>query len=400
MKFLAMIFPFLRIIIAGLTLLSQIYLFLWARQLIRGWHRTDHFKSRFIRLVGLAISLLFVMSLYLAFRPVPWMELPPAIQIILFYLPAVWSFGAIFSALLLGCMQTAGWLVRMAVRLYRSLTSQEAAQHGNLSRRHFLQAAAGGIVAAPLILSGYGVAHADTTCKIREFTLPFGRPLRVAQLSDIHAGIYMTPGQIRRYIERISAFQPDLFLLTGDFISNSLIFLPGCLAEIARVRPRYGTFASPGNHEHWYGDLSEIQTVFRQHQILLLRNSHQVVQTEHGPFAVAGIEDLTAGHPDLEAALHGLNADVPTILLSHHPEIFPEAAAQGIPLTLAGHYHGGQIKLNLTRKGFSLANFLTAYPEGLYRIKASHLYVSRGIGTTFTPVRLNVPPEITLLHLV
>lgn len=143
-----------------------------------------------------------------------------------------------------------------------------------------------------------------------------------------------------------------------------------------------------------------MQTIFRQHRILLLRNSHQVMQTEHGPFAVAGIDDLKAGHPDLGAALHGLNSAVPTILLSHRLEIFPQAAARGIPLTLAGHYHGGQIKLSLAGRDFSLANFMTKYPKGLYRINASHLYVSRGIGTTFTPVRLNVPPEVTLLHLV
>jgi uncharacterized protein len=115
-----------------------------------------------------------------------------------------------------------------------------------------------------------------------------------------------------------------------------------------------------------------------------------LVQTEAGPFAVAGIDDLRAGHPDLEAALHGLNSAIPTLLLSHRPEIFPQAAAHGIPLTLAGHYHGGQIKLSLPGRDISLAHLMTPYPEGLYRINASCLYVSRGIGTTFTPVRLSL----------
>ena len=400
MRLMGMPFPFLRIIIFSLTVLSQIYLFIRARQFIRGWRRTDRFKARFSRAVALAISLLFAMNLYITFRPVPWVEPPLAVQTILFYLPAVWSLGAISSAVLLCLMQVVGWLGKMVVRLHRSLTSQTAAKNVNLSRRRFLQAAVGGVATAPLILSGYGAAHAGTTYDMRELTLPFGRPLRVVQLTDIHAGIHMTPRQMRRYVEQVLALQPDLFVLTGDFISNSPVFLPGCLAEMARVRPRYGTFATLGNHEHWYGDLSEMQTIFRQHRIQLLRNAHQVVQTEHGPFAVAGIDDLHAGYPDLEAALQGLDAAVPTLLLSHRPEIFPQAAARGIPLTLAGHYHGGQIKLSLAGRDISLANFMTKYPEGLYSIKASHLYVSRGIGTTFTPVRLNVPPEVTLLHLV
>jgi len=76
-----------------------------------------------------------------------------------------------------------------------------------------------------------------------------------------------------------------------------------------------------------------------------------------------------------------------------------QATAGGIALTLSGHYHGGQVKLSLPGRDISLAHLCTPYPEGLYRINDSHLYVSRGIGTTFTPVRLNAPPEVTLLHL-
>jgi hypothetical protein len=130
-----------------------------------------------------------------------------------------------------------------------------------------------------------------------------------------------------------------------------------------------------------------------------LHNAHQVIQTEQGPFAVAGIDDLRAGFPDLEAALRGLDRSIPTLLLSHRPEIFPDAAANGIRLTLAGHYHGGQVKLSLPGGDVSLAHLWTPYPEGLYRMNASLLYVSRGIGTTFTPIRLNAPPEVTLFHL-
>jgi predicted MPP superfamily phosphohydrolase len=124
-----------------------------------------------------------------------------------------------------------------------------------------------------------------------------------------------------------------------------------------------------------------------------------VIQTGRGPFAVAGIDDLLTGRPDLEAALRGLEPAIPTILLSHRPEIFPQAADRDIPLTLAGHWHGGQVKLSLPGGDISLAHLRTPYPEGLYRINASHLYVSRGIGTTFTPVRLNAPPEVTLFRL-
>lgn len=251
------------------------------------------------------------------------------------------------------------------------------------------------LAAAPFIASGYGAAYIGRKGRVTELTLPFGLAMRVAQLTDIHAGVYMTREDIRRYVDMAAALEPDLFVLTGDFISNSMVFLPGCIEEVLRVQARYGTFAVVGNHERWFGKSGALRAVFRKYGIPLLINTHQIVRTERGPFAVAGIDDLRTGHPSLDKALGGLDPRVPTLLLSHHPEIFPRAAARGVPLTLAGHYHGGQIKL----WGTSPAHLVTPYPEGLFRIGDSRLYVSRGVGTTFTPIRLGVPAEVTLLHL-
>jgi len=198
----------------------------------------------------------------------------------------------------------------------------------------------------------------------------------------------------------VTALEPDLFVLTGDYVSNSISFLPGCLEEMSRVEARYGTFATLGNHEHWVASPDRLRSVFRQHGVPLLYNAHRVVRTARGSFAVAGIDDMRIGNDDLDAALKGLDPSTPTILLSHRPEIFPEAAAQGIALTLSGHYHGGQIQLSLPGGAkTSLAHLRTPYPEGLYRIGESRLYVSRGIGTTFTPVRLGARPEITVINL-
>ena len=392
-------FATFRWIVLSLAVLAQIYLYVRARQTIRRSSRSDRFKSRAIPLVGAGIALLFVMNMYIMSRPLPWIDPPTAAQIGLFYPPAVWSLGSLFAALLLGLTQIASGLWRMVARLHRRLAGQNIPAPVDSSRRRFLQAGVGGLAATPFILCGYGVAYAGKAYEIEELTLPFGRSLRVVQLTDIHAGIYMNRDEVRRYADQVIALQPDLFVLTGDYISNSLVFLPGCLEEMTRIRARYGTFATLGNHEHWYGELGEIQAVFREYPIPLLNNSHQLIETERGPFAIAGIDDLRSGYPDLDAALGGLDPATPTLLLSHRPEIFPEAARRGIPLTLAGHYHGGQVKLSLPGGGLSLAHLRTPYPEGLYRINASHLYVSRGIGTTFTPVRLNAPPEVTLFHL-
>jgi uncharacterized protein len=392
-------FAAFRLIILTVAACAQLYLFFRVREAILSSGRSDRFKSGAVPLAGAAMGLLFATNTYVLARRVVWVDPPMMARALLFYLPAVWTFGSIFSALLLSFTQAAAGLARMVTRFHHAPAGQNSTLPDDPDRRRFLRAGAAGLATAPFLLSGYGAAYASKAYAVQELTLPFGHSLRVVQLSDIHAGVYMTREEIRRYADQVIALKPDLFVITGDFVSNSMLFLPDCLDELSRVRARYGIFATLGNHERWYGKLNELQRTFRRYGVQLLVNTHLAIQTQQGRFAVAGIDDLRTGHPDLQAALQGLDSAIPTLLLSHRPEIFPQAAARGIPLTLAGHYHGGQIKLLLPGVAISLAHLRTSYPEGLYRINASHLYVSRGIGTTFTPVRLNAPPEVTLFHL-
>jgi predicted MPP superfamily phosphohydrolase len=388
-----------RLIIVGLAVFAQIYLFWRIRRAIRSGRASGRRTSLVIALAGVLIGVLFAANWHIMYRPIPWVDPPSVAQAVLFYAPAIWSFGSIFSALLLLIAQIMGGIGQMAAGICRRFSRPETTAPANPGRRLFIKAGVGGLAAAPFLLSGYGAAWAGRNHGVTELSLPFGRSLRVVQLTDIHAGIFMTRDKMRRYVDQVIALQPELFVLTGDYISNSTVFFPGFVEEMARVRAPYGTFATMGNHEHWYGEIGYYRKLFEQSGIHLLQNEHRVIQTKEGAFAVAGIDDLRWGRPDLEAAVQGLDPSVPALLLSHRPEIFPEAAAHRIPLTLSGHYHGGQVKLSLPGGDFSLAHLRTPYPEGLYRIGSAHLYVSRGIGTTFTPVRLNAPPEVNLFHL-
>ncbi len=388
-----------RILVFFVAILCQIYIIARIRQTFRFPRRSGGFRARAVAAAGTAVVLLFALGGYVMATPISWVDPPRAVQLLFFYLPAVWVVGSISSALILILFRGAGDLGRRAARIRRDLAGKPVDAVVDMGRRRFLQAGAGALAVAPFVLSGYGAAYAGRAYEVRELVLPFGRTLRVVQLTDIHAGLFMTRQDLRRYADQVIALQPDLFVLTGDYITNSIAFLPECVEEMARVRARYGTFATLGNHDHWYTGPGDAMAIFRQHGIPLLRNAHRVVHTPEGPFAVAGIDDLHAGVPDLETALRGLTPDIPTILLSHRPEIFPEAAEQGVALTLAGHYHGGQIKLSLPKRAISVAHLRSPYPEGLYRIDESRLYVSRGIGTSLTPVRLNARPEVTLLKL-
>jgi predicted MPP superfamily phosphohydrolase len=86
-------------------------------------------------------------------------------------------------------------------------------------------------------------------------------------------------------------------------------------------------------------------------------------------------------------------------LLSHNPDVFPVAAAQGYHLMLAGHTHGGQVTIEILDQGINPARFFTPYVKGLYRLEPAVGYVTRGIGTIGIPARIGAPPEITLLRL-
>jgi len=392
-------FLIFRLVIFTIAAIAQGYLFARIRHAIRSSRHSNRFKFRAIFFVGSAMLVLFALNATIMTRRLPWVDPPALAQVGLLYPVAVWNFGSVFSAVVLFLVRAAGGLGRGVARILRRLSDKATSAPVDLGRRRFLRIGAGSLATAPLVFSGYGAAYASKATDVQELSLPFGRSLRVVQLTDIHAGLYMTREQMRRYADLVNRLQPDLFVLTGDFISNSMSFLPGCVEEMARVRARYGTFATLGNHEHWFGQPREIRAVFHRHNIRLLDNAHQVIPTEQGSFAVAGIDDLRSGRPDMEAALRGLDGSMPTLFLSHRPEIFPRAARRGIPLTLAGHWHGGQIKLNFLGIDLSIAHALSPYPEGLYRINESHLYVSRGIGTTATPIRLNAPPEVTLFHL-
>jgi len=398
-------FILLRSIIFGMLVASQLYLFVRGDRALRQsrWSpRRKKLLRRALRGFFVAIFTIY----YLAFLS-RWAQADhpsPLILYLFIYPTAIWSFGSLFSSLLLLLTD----LISYCVRWFRSRVAEQteaSALSLDPSRRMFLQTSLGALAAAPILVSGYGASYASNGWEIEEVHLslspphPFDPPLKVVQVSDIHSGLFMTPAQMRHCAEAIRQLEPDLFVLTGDFISNSAADLPPCIKEIARVESRYGSFAVLGNHEHLYGEPETIIAAFEGAGISILQNAHRVLETDRGSIAIAGIDDLGVGRPNLGRALDDLNPALPTILLSHRPEIFPRAAARNIALTLSGHYHGGQVKVSALGLSISLAHLLSPYPEGLYRLRNSHLYVNRGLGTTGAPVRVNATPEITLFHL-
>ncbi len=114
---------------------------------------------------------------------------------------------------------------------------------------------------------------------------------------------------------------------------------------------------------------------------------------------LAGVDYQRTGRPYLTGAEQLIAPGAVNLLLSHNPDVFPVAARQGYALTVSGHTHGGQVRVEILGEDLNVARFYTPYVDGVYRKGAASLFVSRGLGTIGIPTRLGAPPEVALLRL-
>ncbi len=222
--------------------------------------------------------------------------------------------------------------------------------------------------------------------------------LRVVQLTDIHVGNFMKQAKLEWYVRAVNDLAPDVIALTGDFIASSAHFIPACAAALEKLAAREGVFACLGNHDYWVG-AQRVTEALRAAGVEVLRNEARTLLVKGAVLNIAGVDDPWRGKTDFDRALSMTDPSAPTIMLCHQPDLFPAAVQRDIDLTLAGHYHGGQVRLQFFGMAMSPAHLISEFVEGLYIQGRSRLYVSRGIGITGPPVRLNARPEITLLHL-
>ncbi|MGB2751217.1 MAG: metallophosphoesterase [Pyrinomonadaceae bacterium] len=218
---------------------------------------------------------------------------------------------------------------------------------------------------------------------------------KIIQLSDTHHSPFTGLEHIERAIKIANRLRPDMFLLTGDYVSHDREYIAPVAAALGRLKSRYGTYACLGNHDHWT-DADLVTKLFRGEGINVLVNQGFRFETRRGSFWIAGVDDHMVGKTDVPASLRGSFPDEMKLLLAHNPIIFREAARYGVDLTLSGHTHGGQIKLRDDEKRILPQRKLKA---GLHTRRNSQVYITRGIGTVVVPMRYQCPPEISLLEL-
>ena len=237
------------------------------------------------------------------------------------------------------------------------------------------------------------VAEAD----IELADLPAGfEGMTVLLITDIHTGPFLAPAPLSRAFERLLALQPDLIVLGGDLTTGRVNEFEPFAPVFARLAEQSPVYAVLGNHDHYSGDPAGLRASVEATGIRVLDNACVTLRRNGAALRLAGIDDLHWGKPDLEAALAGPAAAV-TILLSHNPDIFFEARRRGVALVLAGHTHGGQIRVPALPVLVRMSRY--RLDEGHYVAGDAQLVVSRGLGATGLPVRLFCPPEAVLLRL-
>lgn len=271
-----------------------------------------------------------------------------------------------------------------------------------LSRRQFLKGAiamgAAGLVADSVLLEPRHVVVERKTIAINDLPDAFDG-FRICQITDVHHGPFTGLGFIKEVVEKVNSLNPGLVVLTGDYVDHSSKYIVPAVSALCRLKSSNGVLAVLGNHDHWM-DANLTQEVFNRYNVPVITNSHKLIEIKDKAICVAGVGDLMEDSQDLKAAFYGVPADIPRILLSHNPDYAESMpASERVDLVLAGHTHGGQVRMPFSIAPITMSRYGQKYAGGLVRSASRQVYVSRGIGVVGLPVRFNCPPEITIITL-
>lgn len=224
---------------------------------------------------------------------------------------------------------------------------------------------------------------------------------RIVHLTDIHYPRGFGDAYFTSVVARTNALQPDLIVITGDFITRQAQDADGCARILQDLHARYGVYAVLGNHDYWTSSVY-VERALEQRGIRVLRNEAMPIQRGNGRLWLAGLDDYWQQKADIGTALRGVPAHTePVITLVHEPDYADIAARYPVALQLSGHSHGGLVWI--PGVGAPLAPFRSReYPRGLYRVRDMLLYTNRGVGAIpifNIPLRLNCRPEVALITL-
>lgn len=265
----------------------------------------------------------------------------------------------------------------------------------------------------PLAVASYGIALAMATygvwirarwVRVRSIDVPVRgldpalEGYKIAQLSDLHIGSHTSRRRTTSWVDTANAQQADMVALTGDYVTNGVLFHAEIARVLSRLRAKDAVVATLGNHDY-FGDGEPLISLLGANGVVLLRNARHTIARHGATLEIAGVDDTWTRRADVALTMRGFDGSRPLIVLAHDPALFPDFARHGAALVLSGHTHWGQVGVPFASQRWNLARRVFRFSAGLYRDGDSTLYVNPGLGTTGPPVRFGSAPEITVLVL-
>ncbi|MCX7833846.1 MAG: metallophosphoesterase [Ignavibacteria bacterium] len=293
----------------------------------------------------------------------------------------------------------------------------------NNSRRAFITYSGLFLAGYAFTGTGLGILNKDsyeiTKQKIKFNNLPVNlKGFKILLFSDIHSGPYMNEETMNNYANIINNLNADLILIPGDITNSTVDEAISFCNSFGNLKSRYGVFATLGNHDYFSNPDQIEEIIIKNTNIRLLRNQAEILNLNDTHLCILGSEDTrdsgmgnnniikgyiekTIADAITKSERLNINFDViPKILLCHKPYVFDYISEYNIDLMLSGHTHGGQVIFaSIGSSKLSIASAVSKYVGGLYTNGKSKLYISRGIGTVGLPMRVNCPPEITIITL-
>ncbi len=285
------------------------------------------------------------------------------------------------------------------------------------ARRRFLRAAAvggGAVAGSGGIVGCYATLIEPSMLRVTRHHVPIRDlppeldGLRIAQISDTHFGRRVTAAHIAGAVRAAIDLKPDVFVLTGDYVSGEPALHTAATDLFLPIRDTgKPVFSVRGNHD-WFHDGEDMGRHLHERSLGLIdndrafldRHRRQTTRPSEAALVIAGVGDLTMHTVDFRAALAGIPDSLPRILLSHQPDVAEIDARHRIDLMLAGHTHGGQVRLPGLGSPIVPSRYGDRYAYGLIPGPRYPVVITSGVGLSILPIRLGMPPEIVEVTLV
>jgi predicted MPP superfamily phosphohydrolase len=404
------------VLVPLLVLSLQVFLYWKIHRWLKGHLRAPRWAQRSVAALFLLFDVALVLTLLLRpdIRKLPeWFQLTGVYPFILWHASGFFlGFILALWALLSGCVKLVLrilHLIRPVKRRADALVARPEFQRFDASRRIFLRRSAYGLAAMSVAGTSYGMLVGKNQYEVTMTEIPIkGLPRSfdgfvIGLISDIHAGTFMLPEQMREYAKIVSELGADLLALPGDFVTGRVEEIYPFAEAFCQLKAPHGVYGVLGNHDFYSGNPDKVAQVAAGAGIRILRDEALCIRRGAAAIALAGVDDV--GRNDrapvkLSKALGSIEPRLPIVLLCHRPYYLEKAAERNVGLVLSGHTHGGQIVLGrFGNATLTPAAFASPYVSGLYRTAETSMYVTRGIGTVGLPMRVNCPAEISRIVL-